>query len=87
MEVRTDHRLRRLRFRSAHRGCKELDIVFGRFAATWLGRLSDEQLGRYEALLDVEDPLVLAWLIGGDSPPPDHDNDVLALLLATARSA
>lgn len=74
------YRLRRLRFRSAHRGSRELDIMFGRFADTWLTRLSEAQLDRYEDLLNVEDPRIYGWLIGSETPPPEYDHDVFALL-------
>ncbi|MSP84138.1 MAG: succinate dehydrogenase assembly factor 2 [Alphaproteobacteria bacterium] len=70
---------RRLHFRSQRRGSKELDLIFGAFAAAHLDSLNPEQLARYDALLDVEDPVIHGWLVRGE-PAIGHDNDIMALL-------
>jgi len=73
-------RRKRLRFRCWHRGSREADLLFGRFAARYLERLDDAQIGRLEALLAEEDPDVWAWVVGRAPAPPEFDHDVLALL-------
>jgi antitoxin CptB len=73
-------RRKRLKYRSQHRGTKELDLLLGRFAAARLDTLDAAQVDRFEALLDVPSPLVYAWVIGRDDPPPELDSDVLRLL-------
>ena len=40
-------RLRKLEYRSRHRGIREMDIVFGRFAEHVLDGLSDAELDDY----------------------------------------
>ncbi len=67
-------------YRSQHRGTKELDLVLGRFAAARLDTLNAGQIDRFEALLEAPSPLVYAWVIGQDDPPPDMDTDILLLL-------
>jgi antitoxin CptB len=84
MDPSTETRRRRLRFRCAHRGTRELDLVLGRFAEGWLDRLSEDQLGRLEAVLDAGEPRLEAWLIRGEPAPPEHESDVLALMRAAA---
>jgi len=73
-------RRKRLKYRSQHRGTKELDLVLGRFAAARLDDLDVGQVDRFEALLDLPSPLVYAWVTGQEDPPLEMDNDVLRLL-------
>ncbi len=73
-------RRKRLRFRSWHRGTRELDLMLGRFADRHIDRLTTEQLDRYEALINQPDPDIYRWVSGGEPPPAIHDNDVLELI-------
>ncbi len=73
-------RSKRLKYRSQHRGTKELDLVLGRFAAARLDTLDSGQIDRFEALLEAPSPLVYAWVTGQDAPPPEMDTDILHLL-------
>ena len=73
-------RRKRLKYRSQHRGTKELDLLLGRFAAERLDALDAGQVDRFEALLEAPSPLVYAWVIGQDAPPPELDTDILQLL-------
>lgn len=73
-------RCKRLDHRSRYRGVKESDLLFGQFAASWLALLNDEQLDRYEALLEEADQDILAWVYGRAPLPARHDNDVFAML-------
>ena len=68
--------LNRLTYRSWHRGCKETDLLFGRFADEVLRWLSDAELEQYEALLEEEDSDIWKWYVG-QLPLPDFlDNGV-----------
>ncbi len=75
-----DIRRKRLKYRSQHRGTKELDLLLGRFAAQRLDDLDAGQIDHFEALLEAPSPLVYAWVTGQDAPPPELDSDVLRLL-------
>jgi antitoxin CptB len=77
----TENRRKRLRFRSWHRGTKEMDLLMGSFADAHLSGFDSSQLDRYEALLDVPEPVVYDWILGRSAPPADHDHDVMRLLL------
>jgi antitoxin CptB len=60
-----DIRLRKLRYRSWHRGCKETDVILGNFADQALHTLhTPEELDAYEALLDEQDIDIWNWLSG-----------------------
>ena len=59
-----DVRRKRLRFRSWHRGTKEIDLLLGTFADRHLADFSDEQLAAYEALMLESDPDLFEWITG-----------------------
>ncbi len=73
-------RRKRLKYRSQHRGTKELDLLLGRFAAERLDALDAAQLERFEALLEAPSPLVYDWITGQGDPPPEMDTDILHYL-------
>ena len=75
-----DVRRKRAYFLSWHRGTREMDLLIGRFADHHLASLTPEQLERYEALLQVPDAALYAWITGLEDPPADHDTDVLRWL-------
>ncbi len=50
-----DVRRKKILFRSLHRGCKETDIVLGRFAESHLANLNPAELDLFEELLDEQD--------------------------------
>jgi antitoxin CptB len=74
------HRRQRLRFRSWHRGTREVDLILGRFADRYLAEFTDEQLDRYARLLEKSDPEIFDWVTGRKSIPVNLDNDVMKLL-------
>jgi len=60
--------LKRLRYRSWHRGCKETDLILGRFADDKLADLAPAQLSVYEKLLDENDADIWDWISGKEAP-------------------
>jgi antitoxin CptB len=80
-------RRRRLKFRVWHRGIREVDLILGRFADARLAEMSPEELDAFEALLDVPDQDVLAWVLGEMPIPPDRNTPFLRELIAFHRSA
>lgn len=80
MEQNLETRRKRIRFRSWHRGTKEMDLLMGTFADRHLAELDGDQLDRFEALLDLPEPVVYNWIVGRDAPDADHDHDVMAQL-------
>ena len=69
-------RRKRLRFRSWHRGLKEVDLILGRFADRHLDSLSAAELDRFEALLEASDIDIYAWYAGTREPPAELQTDV-----------
>ena len=54
--------LKRLQYRSWHRGCKETDLVLGTYCDEQIATLSTDALSLYEAFLDEDDAEIWAWL-------------------------
>jgi len=71
---------KRLLFRAHHMGTNENDIFFGGFAEAHLATLSEDQLERFQSLLDVNDPDLFLWVTGAKPVPAEYDNDVMAML-------
>lgn len=69
--------LKRLRYRSWHRGCKETDIVLGSYAEARLNAMDEQELAVFARLLDENDVDIWDWLTGKCAPP---HGDYAALL-------
>jgi antitoxin CptB len=82
LSLSTELQRKRLLFRSWHRGTREGDLLLGNFAEAHLAGFDDAQLARYQALLECPDADLFDWIGGRAAPPPAHDHDVTALLLA-----
>ena len=66
-------RRRKARFRSWHRGMREVDLILGRFADRRIAALTAGELEQYEALLDVPDTDFLKWVTGEKPVPASYD--------------
>ncbi|HEY0104890.1 MAG TPA: succinate dehydrogenase assembly factor 2 [Rhizomicrobium sp.] len=75
-------RRKRLLFRAQRRGFKEVDLIFGVFAAQELAGLGEAELDQFEALLAAPDQDVYAWLRGHAAPPVPFDTPLFARLKA-----
>ncbi len=78
----SEARRKRLLFRAQRRGFKEVDLIFGTFAAAELAKLTEAELDQFEALLNVPDQDVYAWLRGHDPVPADFDTPLFARMKA-----
>ena len=77
-----DPRRRKLKFRSWHRGIREMDLIMGRFADACIERLDDGELDELERLMDVPDPEIYAWITGECAPPDGFNTALLRRLRA-----
>lgn len=76
-----ENRRKRLRFRSWHRGMREMDLLMGSYADAHINSFDNDQLDRYEVLLELSDPDLYNWMTGREPVPAEHDNDVMRLLM------
>ena len=55
--------IKKLLYRSNHRGTKEMDLLIGGFAIENLKKLSPEELNEFELLLNFTDKELSSWLV------------------------
>ena len=75
-------RRNRLKFRAWHRGMREVDLLLGRFVDAHIADMDMNEIKSFEAILDVPDGIVLAWVTGEMTIPDDHDTPMLRRVLA-----
>lgn len=67
---------KQLLYRSNYRGCKETDILLGKFCKAKLDEFDDAKLALYAKFLTEDDALIYDWIMG-DKP---FAADYLALI-------
>jgi antitoxin CptB len=77
-----DVRRRKLLFRAWRRGVRETDLIVGRFADAYIDRFDQSALDDFEALIEVPNAELYAWVVGSESVPQDFDTAVLRDLIA-----
>ncbi len=77
-----DKRRDRLRFRSWHRGTREMDLLLGSFADAYIYVFSEAEVTQYEAILEQSDPDLYNWITGIESVPAEHGSEVMRKLCA-----
>jgi len=78
----SEARRKQLLFRCQHRGFKELDLIFGAFAAANLKALTEAELEQLDELLNAPDDDVYAWVRGHKPVPPRYASPVFDKLQA-----
>jgi antitoxin CptB len=86
IDARLKQRLGRIAFRAWRRGFREADMVLGPFADQVAPTLTEADLDVFEALLDVEDQYLYAWIIEREPTPPEHQGPVMDRLRAFMRA-
>lgn len=71
-------RLKRLRYRSWHRGCKETDLILGGYCDRHLDGMEAAELALCEALLEEDDSDIWAWLTEKSQSPKSEYEPLLA---------
>lgn len=73
--------IKRLRFRSWHRGTREMDLIMGSFADKNLVDFSDDELDMYEEILTYSDPDLYNWITGKEEVPSNLNSSTLDKLI------
>jgi antitoxin CptB len=79
-------RRRKLKFRSWHRGMREVDLIMGRFADAFVDTMGPAELDAYERLIETPDPDLLGWVLAERPPPAELDSLMLRRLRAFHRA-
>lgn len=75
-------RRRRTLFRAWHRGTREMDLLMGQFCDAEIRTMSEDDLATFEALIEVPDRDLFAWVTGKAETPENYDTDVFRRLKA-----
>jgi antitoxin CptB len=67
------------------RGTRELDVLLLRYLETRYARLAESEKEEFRALLDLQDPELIGYLLQGVPPVPEIA-DVVHAILDQARS-
>ena len=59
---------------------REMDLLLGPFADARIDGLTDEEMDQLEALMEVSDRELYAWLTGSAPVAPEHDTTVYKAL-------
>ena len=82
MTQELDAERRNLYFRSCHRGIKEMDIIFGKFAETVLADLPQDDLADYQRILELPDDKLFSWATASEDVPDEVRSPLLDRLLS-----
>lgn len=63
-------RIKRLRYQSWHRGCKETDVILGNYCDEHLKDATEEEIALMEDFLNEDDYDIWQW-VAYDATPPD----------------
>jgi antitoxin CptB len=75
-------RLKRLHFRSHHRGTREADLLIGGFFDAHGAGWDDAEMALFEALLEEQDVDIMAWAMGTQAVPERWQGSIIAALKA-----
>ncbi len=73
-----DTRLKRLRFRSWHRGTREADLMIGGFFDAHHGGWDTDETNWFEALLEEQDVDIMGWAIGSIACPAEWEGAMMS---------
>ena len=79
-------RLKRIHYRANHRGMRELDMLIGQFADKRIASFTHAEADVFEALLDVQEPDLMAWITGQQPVPAQFDTPLFREMLSLAGS-
>ena len=81
-----DPRRRKILFRCWHRGTKEMDLVFGRFADSEIDGLDNDDLDAFELLMEFPDRDLFSWISGEVMPPVDVQTKIYSKIVSFTNS-
>ena len=80
-----DERRRKLLFRAWRRGVRETDLIVGRFADAYIDKFDTPGLDDFERLIEVDNAVLYAWVVGAEAVPAEYDTVALRELIAFHR--
>ena len=66
--------IKTLLYRSMHRGCKETDILLGKFVKNQINTFGDKELSLYSELILEDDAMIYDWILYKTLVPNKYQN-------------
>ena len=73
----TDLIVKKLLYKSKNRGCKETNLILGKFAEKFIYNMSLKELTEFAKLLEYDDLDIYNWYVGTSSPPHSLNSDII----------
>jgi succinate dehydrogenase flavin-adding protein (antitoxin of CptAB toxin-antitoxin module) len=73
--------IKKLLYQSKNRGCKETDLLLGKFAEHYLHKMNDDELRIFAMILDQTDLDIVSWVMGTSAVPEFLRSSVMQKLL------
>lgn len=73
--------IKKLRYRSWHRGCKETDILLGQFCDHYIDDFDDEELEQFVEICEADDWDLYSWITRTTPLPEEHRHKKIFQLL------
>jgi antitoxin CptB len=64
--------IKQLLYRSMHRGCKETDILLGKFIVDKILEFNDDKLQLYQNFIDEDDLMIYEWILNKSNIPEQY---------------
>lgn len=82
MTENLEKRRKQLRFRSWHRGTREMDMILGSFADLHVPNMSSKELEDYASFLEISDPELYNWYMGKEQLPDSAKSPLMEKYLS-----
>ena len=73
--------IKKLLYRTWHRGCKETDILLGEFCNKYINDFDDQQLLQLYEICEVDDWDLYAWITGKTDIPEEFNNEIMSMIM------
>ncbi|WP_316353485.1 succinate dehydrogenase assembly factor 2 [Candidatus Trichorickettsia mobilis] len=73
--------IKKLLYKSKHRGCKETDLILGKFAEEFIFSMNSTELTEFTKILEQNDADIYDWCSGKIPPPSSLNSKTMHKLL------
>jgi len=64
--------IKQVLYRSQHRGCKETDILLGKYIVKKINEFDDEKLELYQKFINEDDLAIYDWILSRLNVPEEY---------------
>lgn len=64
--------IKQVLYRSQHRGCKETDILLGKYIVKKINEFDDEKLELYQKFINEDDLAIYDWILSRMNVPEEY---------------